>query len=248
MLSSAVVHSQHHCIVRVIKLLNKFRLSLALLSLLKTARQKFVPTFVRRANLPAIFYNNRKIFYCQIGKNFLVASESWARMKILPRSNAEQQIAIGKNILASFMCRNFRPKWMRVKCHSLLIDTPLTVASNSFMEHLFEHIRWIDFDVLCFFFYYNFTYHDACFAVFSPPDATLGKGSVKRDWKGEKKCQNHLDFPMICSFSWPPALNWYYSWAILSILFALQVDVRRKKSKAIKVHLKLSEIIKRRSN
>lgn len=195
MLSSAVVHSQHHCIVRVIKLLNKFRLSLALLSLLKTARQKFVPTFVRRANLPAIFYNNRKIFYCQIGKNFLVASESWARMKILPRSNAEQQIAIGKNILASFMCRNFRPKWMRVKCHSLLIDTPLTVASNSSTEHLFEHIRWIDFDVLCFFFLLQLHISWCMLCCFFTPRCYTRKRKRKKRLKRGEKVSKPFRFP-----------------------------------------------------
>jgi hypothetical protein len=125
--SSAVVHSQHHCIVRVIKLLNKFHLS-RLLSLWtqKSARMK-ICSDTRRANEKRF----SALFFLQQSQNFSIVR--WKILFFLRElewnfSTEWKLVNCHSEKGFRFMSRNFRFKSVarmncavRVNCHSLLI-------------------------------------------------------------------------------------------------------------------------------
>lgn len=70
--SSSVVHSQHHCIVRVIKLLNKFNLSrlLSLWNAWKQGAQMKICSDTRGGKFFQLFRQLQKNFYCHLA-NFI---------------------------------------------------------------------------------------------------------------------------------------------------------------------------------
>lgn len=130
----AVVHSQHHCIVRVIKLLNKFHLS-PLLSLRTQKRERKNENLFRHSRSA----KNGKFSRRKLQKCFLLSLGSMG----FEMANKYSGKYFSQN------CRGYTDAVFQsvtrrtpVNCHTLLVVTPSPAKP---IEHLSQ---WIDSDVL----------------------------------------------------------------------------------------------------